>query len=85
MNDFSPRSFLTCLPIIALAFIVAHPALAQKNDAAQVVLRHAGLIVSVTDEQGAAIDEVDVCVMEWTGKMEPYLPSKAIKRRALLY
>ena len=85
MNDFSPRSFLTCLPIIALAFIVAHPALAQKNDAAQVVLRHAGLIVSVIDEQGAAIDEVDVCVMQWTGKMEPYLPSKAIKKEGRFY
>ncbi len=85
MNDFSSRSFLTCFPIIALAFIVAQPALAQKNDAAQVVLSHAGLIVSVTDEQGNAIDEADVCVMEWTGKMKPYLPSKTINKEGRFY
>ncbi len=85
MNDFNPRSLLTCLPIIALALIVARPALSQNNDAAQSAPNHAGLIVSVTDEHGTPIDGVDVCVMEWTGKMKPYLPSTAVNKEGRFY
>jgi thiol-disulfide isomerase/thioredoxin len=80
MNDLIRRSFLTCLPIVSLAFIVASPALAEKSNTTQDNLIYAGLIVSISDEQGNAIDGVDVCAMEWTGRMEPYLPSKAIKK-----
>ena len=85
MNVFSPRSFSTCLPIITLAFLTTHPVLAQKNETAKVVVSHASLIVSVIDGQGAAIDGVDVCIMQWTGKMEPYLPSKAISKEGHFY
>ncbi len=85
MNDLRFRSFLAYLPVVSLTFIVADLAMAQKNDAAQVVVSHASLVVSVLDEQGAAIDGVDVCVMRWTGKMEPYLPSKAINKDGRFY
>ncbi|HUP76921.1 MAG TPA: hypothetical protein VM260_00065, partial [Pirellula sp.] len=84
MTDFSPK-FFTCLSMLILAFLTTHSVLAQKNETAKVVVSHAGLIVSVTDELGSAIDEVDVCVMQWTGKMKPYLPSKAIKKEGRFY
>lgn len=80
MNVFGSRLLSTFWPMIAIAFITTNTALAQKDETAPVLVSHASLIVSVIDEQGVAIDGADVCVMEWTGKMEPYLPSKATNK-----
>lgn len=87
MNNFGPRSFLTCLRTLAFVILLTDvcPTLAQNIDSAKAVLGHAGLIVSVTDEQGTVVDGVDICVMEWTGKMNPYLPSKAIYKDGCFY
>ena len=77
MNNFKHDSFSFSLLLIALTCFDPITALAQRSGPPEVNLSHAGLIVSVTDEQGKAIDDVDICVFQWTGKMEPYPQSQA--------
>lgn len=85
MGDLYARAYLTCVSAIALALLVAQPSLSQNDYSTKAETKHAGLIVSVTDDQGGAIDGVKVCVMEWTGSFKPYLPSQAVNKEGRSY
>ena len=85
MDCPNTRTILIFNSLFAVVSIVAQRSYCQIDESRHAKSKTAGVVLTVTDEQGDAINDADVSVMEWTGTYQPYLSSPVVYREGRFY